>query len=123
MNVDGEKIRTLIEVYGKEKGYPQKSYLSMFCEDNDVNYSQWNAHIGGRQVAGTKIIDKLMHVFPDLNMNWFLKDDENMFISEKNERFLTEPKPKYDKDVTSLDLMQKLDEIHLDVKKISSKSC
>ncbi len=117
MNVDGEKIRTLIEVYGKDRGYPPKSYLSMFCEDNDVNYSQWNAHIGGRQVAGTKIIDKLMHVFPNLNMNWFLKDDENIFISEKKEMVLSEPKPNYEKNVTNLDLMHKLEEIHLDIKK------
>ena len=117
MNVQGEKIRTLIEVWGKEKGYPPKSYLSMFCEENDVNYSQWNAHIGGRQVAGTKIIDKLMHVFPDLNMNWFLKDESNMFISEKRETILNEPPAKYAKPVTTKDLMNKLEELHLDLKK------
>lgn len=117
MNVDGEKIRTLIEVYGKEKGYPPKSYLSMFCEENDVNYSQWNAHIGGRQVAGTKIIDKLMHIFPDLNMNWFLKDDPNMFISDNQETILNEPPAKYAKLVTTKDLMNKLEELHLDLKK------
>lgn len=117
MNVDGEKIRTLIEVYGKEKGYPPKSYLSMFCEDNDVNYSQWNAHIGGRQVAGTKIIDKLMHVFPNLNMNWLLKYDGNMFISNKSDLILREPAGVYGKSATNIDLMKKLEEIHKDIKK------
>jgi hypothetical protein len=117
MNVDGDKIRTLIEVYGKEKGYPSKSHLSMFCEDNEVNYSQWNAHIGGRQVAGIKIIDKLMHVFPNLNLNWLLKHEPNMFLGENNELALAEPKPKYGKIVSNLELMHKLEEMHDDIKK------
>jgi hypothetical protein len=121
MNVDGEKIRTLIEVYGKEREYPSKSYLSKFCEDNDVNYSQWNAHIGGRQVVGTKILDKLMYVFPDLNMNWLLKDDPNMFTRGEIKHALSEPPSKYAKNVTNEDLMNKLEEILIQTKKVSSK--
>lgn len=117
MNVEGEKIRTLIELYGKERNYPPKSYLSKFCEDNEVNYSQWNAHIGGRQVVGIKIIDKLMYVFPNLNLNWLLKDDPNMFTDESGLMILSEPKEKYNKKVTNEDLMTKLEEIERELKK------
>ncbi len=64
--------------------YSKDKILSkVWGEDNDVNYSQWNAHIGGRQVIGLKILDKLMYIYPNLNMNWLLKDDPNMFITKE----------------------------------------
>lgn len=125
MNEYGDKIRTLVEIYGKERDYPPKSYLSMFCKDNDVNYSQWNAHIGGRQVVGIKILDKLMHVFQNLNMNWFLKDDPNIFLPDDYGTLIAEPGAVYQKTskkITNEDLMKKLEELELEIKKGITKS-
>jgi hypothetical protein len=125
MSEYGDKIRTLVEIYGKERNYPPKSYLSMFCKDNDVNYSQWNAHIGGRQVVGIKILDKLMYIFKNLNMNWFLKDDPNMFLPDNYGTIIAEPGITYQKKsekITNEDLMKKLEELEAEIKKTSSQS-
>jgi hypothetical protein len=55
----------------------------MFCKDFDLNYNQWNAYTRGAQVVGNKITLRLMEIFPNLNLNWLLKDtDSNMFIGE-----------------------------------------
>lgn len=123
MNVEGHKIRTLIEVYGKSKNYLPKEYLSGFCKDNDVNYTQWNAYIGERQAVGTKILDILMHVFPNLNMNWLLKDDPNPFIGATNVIGVNEPASTYDKTskkITNEDLMKKLEELENEIKKMKN---
>jgi len=120
MNVDGSKIKALVEFYGRSKGYPEKSYLPKFCEDFDVNYKQWNAYFRGTQNLGTKIFDILMDIFPDLNMNWLLKDDPNMFLSSESEFIINEPQVKYAKNITNSDLMKKLEEIHSDLKRVGS---
>jgi hypothetical protein len=123
MNVEGHKIRTLIEIYGKSKNYLPKEYLSGFCKDNDVNYSQWNAYIGERQVVGIKIIDLLMHIFPNLNMNWLLKDDPNPFIGVINAIGVNEPVSNYNKTVkkiTNEDLMKKLVELEDEIIKLKN---
>jgi hypothetical protein len=120
MNVEGHKIRTLIEIYGKERNYLPKEYLSRFCKDNDVNYSQWNAYIGERQVVGTKILDLLMYVFENLNMNWLLKDDPNIFIGQINVIGVNEETTIYNKTqkkITNEDLMRKLEELENEIKK------
>lgn len=85
MNIQGEKIRVLIKIYGLSKCYPEKSYLANFCRDFNLNYSQWNAHIGDRQSAGGKVLDILMQAFPDLNLNWLLKEEKNVFVEKIKE--------------------------------------
>lgn len=118
MNVDGNKIKKLIEAYGIEKKYDQKTQLRRFCEDFNLNYIQFHAYSKGSQNLGIKIIYVLMEIFPDLNLNWLLKDEENMFVSKKDLTILCEPVVKYGKMVTNSELMAKLEEIHSDIKKL-----
>lgn len=117
MYVDGEKFISLVAVYGKDKGYPEKSYLPMFCKDFDLAYNQWYAYTKGKQVVGIKIIHRIIEIFPNINLNWFLKDDPNMFTHESDVLILEEPKAIYNKKVTNEDLMTKLEEIQNDLKK------
>jgi hypothetical protein len=121
MNVDGDKIKSLIADYGKSKGYLEKSYVAMFCEENALSYNQWNAYTRGAQNIGTKVIHRLIEIFPDLNLNWLLKDAPNKYIGEGKELILCEPVEKYDKNVTNEDLMNKLESILSEVKKISKQ--
>jgi len=119
MNVDGEKIKQLIEVYGVSKGYSEKSYLPKFCEDFNVNYTQWNAYCRGSQKMGTKIIDLLIDVFPDINLNWLLKEEKNMFTDKENPTVvLKEPETKYFKrKIGNEDIYDKLDDILEELKR------
>lgn len=124
MYIDGEKIKSLISYYGKDKGYAEKSYTAQFCKDFDLNYNQWNAYTRGAQVVGNKITLKLMEIFPNLNLNWLLKDgDPNMFIGLEldNSSVIQEPTTKYQKKIGQEDLYEKLDEILTEIKKVSSK--
>lgn len=121
MNVDGEKIRQLIEHYGTQKKYEPKTKLRRFCEDFDLNYIQWSSYIKGTQNLGIKIIHVLMNIFPSLNLNWFLKDEGQMFTSEEKVLVLNEPKAEYSKKIEKEDLYEKLDEILVEIKKISIK--
>lgn len=121
MYVDGKKLKKLITLYGESKRYEEKSYVALFCNDHGLSYNQWNAYLRGAQNLGTKIIQQLIDIFPDLNLNWLLKDEPNIFISDKKEHILSEPQAKYGKPVTTKDLMRKLEELHLDVKKVLEK--
>lgn len=123
MNITGEKIGRLIEFYGQEKGYEKKSHLPKFCEDFNLNYTQWNAYTRGAQNVGTKIIDLLIDIFPDLNLNWLLKDEINMFVGKESPQFqfLQEPKEKYSKKIGNEDIYNKLDEMLIEIKKYTSK--
>lgn len=98
MIAESEKIKRLVEYYGKLKGYPEKSYLMKFTEDFELNYNQWNAYTRGKQVIGLKIIQTLMDIFPNLNMNWYLKEDYNMFITEESVK-VSEPDTKYSHEI------------------------
>jgi hypothetical protein len=120
MDVDGDKIKKLIALYGKDRGYAEKSYVAMFCEDWELNYNQWNAYTRGAQKAGIKIIHQLMDVFPDLNLNWLLKDVGDVFISGKTSIILNEPPTKYNKTVTNSEIINKLDDILTEIKKTTS---
>jgi hypothetical protein len=118
MHVDGDKIKSLITDYGKSKGYLEKSYVAMFCEDFELSYNQWNAYTRGAQNIGTKVIHRLIEIFPELNLNWLLKDESNRYVSEVKEMIVCEPVEKYDKNVTNEDLMNKLETILSEVNKI-----
>lgn len=80
MEISKEKIQILVNLYGLIHNHPKKSCLKLFCSENNLNYNQWNAHIGGRQVIGLKIVFKLMEIFPDLNMNWLFKNEGNVLV-------------------------------------------
>lgn len=119
MSIAKEKIKKLVEVYGFSKNYPEKSHLKRWCEDFDFNYTQWNGYTRGTQKIGVKIVEQLMDIFPELNLNWLLKDEHNMFSEEKegNELTLKESTVIYSKEITNLDLMNKLNQIEKEVKK------
>jgi hypothetical protein len=123
MNVDGSKIKRLIESYGAEKDYDQKTQLRRFCEDFNLNYIQFHAYTKGTQNLGLKIIYRLMEIFPNLNLNWLLKDEENMFVGKENSlpMILKEPQEKYSKKIGQEDIFHKLEDILVEIKKISTK--
>ncbi|MBN8565262.1 MAG: hypothetical protein J0M25_00820 [Flavobacteriales bacterium] len=113
MYVDGNKIKVLVEAYGKEKGYPEKSYMAKFCEDFELNYNQWNAYSRGAQVIGTKIVQRLMEIFPDVDLNWLLKENEALealsMVHEPKETLLKESEKM---------IMDKLEIIHKEILKL-----
>ena len=121
MTIDGDKIKALIDVYGKSKGYPEKSYIPKFCEDFDLNYIQWFSYVKGRTNPGLKIIYNLVNIFPALNLNWLLKEDSNMFTDPNAVFVLEEPSEEYGKEVSNNDIMKKLDELHQELKKVVGK--
>lgn len=110
MVVEGDKIKELIADYSKGKGYPEKSYVTQFCEDFSLNYKQWNAYCNGSQDLGIKIIQILMDIFPNLNLNWLLKDDSSKYLDSN---YVLEPKNIYQKEVSNEMLMNKLENIEI----------
>lgn len=121
MTIEGEKIMALIEVYGKQKEYPEKSYIPKFCKDFELNYVQWFSYTKDQQNPGIKIIYILMNIFPNLNLNWLLKSEGSMFLSPESCIEVAEPATNYVKQVSNLDLMNKLEEIHRDLKTVGVK--
>jgi hypothetical protein len=122
MTIDGDKIKALIEVYGQRKGYPEKSYIPKFCEDFDLNYIQWFSYVKGKTNPGLKIIYNLVNIFPELNLNWLLKEDSNMFTDPNVVFAFEEPSEEYRKEVSNNDIMKKLDIIEKEIKKLKSSS-
>lgn len=115
MVIDGGKILRIIEHYGEIKGYPKKSHLKGFTDDFGVNYAQWSNYTRGDQNLGIKIIDFLVEKFPNLNMNWLLKDEGDMFVNNSALPQLTEPGATYEvKDP----VLHKLELMHQDIKKL-----
>jgi hypothetical protein len=117
MNIDGSKIKALIDIYGKGKQYDEKSYTPRFCEDFGLNYIQWSSYTRGSQKLGIKIIYILMNIFPNLNLNWLFKDAQNMFTNDENPVINEEKAPFSKKEVTNFDLMSKLEEIQEEIKR------
>lgn len=115
MHVETEKIKQLIEVYGKDKGYEEKAHIKRFCEDFSLSYTQWNAYLRGAQNVGIKIVEQLIDIFPNINLNWFLKDEDNMFIGGEIISKVSETAPKYGKNITNLDIYKKLIQIEKEV--------
>lgn len=123
MDVTGSKFKRLIEIYGISKGYPEKSHLPKFCEDFDLNYTQWNTYCRGKQNVGVKIIDILLDIFPNLNLNWFLKDEGDIFTTEEgNAMVSSQPIAIISKKIEKEDIYKKMDEILLEMKKLTSKN-
>jgi hypothetical protein len=113
MYVDGSKIKVLVEAYGNKKGYPEKSHMAKFCEDFDLNYNQWNAYSRGAQVIGTKIVQRLMEIFPEVDLNWLLKEG----LEPEKVQMVSEPSETYLKKGEKL-IMDKLELIHQDLLKL-----
>lgn len=118
MEINGSKIMRLIEHYGKEKGFEEKHYLRGFTNELGLNYTQWSAYTRGSQNLGIKVIDQLMQIFPDLNLNWLLKDDHEMFLSDVIGK-VADPEAKYMVNKASDPIMSKLEAIHNDLNKMA----
>ncbi|MBC5835781.1 hypothetical protein G6N05_05225 [Flavobacterium sp. F372] len=115
MTIDGDKIKQLISHYSEDKGYLEKSYVVRFCEDNNLNYKQWNAYCSGTQNLGLKIIEVLMDIFPNLNLNWLLKEELNMF---KSYNLVEEPREIYTAEISNQALFNKLESIEKKINKV-----
>ena len=110
MNVDSSKIRALIEFHGRQRNYPTKSFVPSFVEDFKLNYNQWSAYTKGTQNIGIKVIQQLMEIFPELNLNWLLKDEGEMFVAGDSALILKEQEAKYG-EITNEIIYRKLEEI------------
>ena len=124
MQIDGQKIQDLIAHYGKLHNVPEKSYLVRFTDDFQLNYKQWSAYTRGDQNLGIKIIDQLMDIFPELNLNWFLKDIGDMFIVKNYAEKEAELQIASDVEITKITnemLMEKLELMHYDIQNSYSK--
>lgn len=122
MKIDANKIRLLIDKYGEINNIPKSKRLSRFTEDNNLNYKQWAAVLNGAQDAGAVAVDIFMDIFPDIDLNWFIKDIKNDYLEENKSIIkLEEPAENYKKDITNRQLFIKLNEILLEVKKINGE--
>lgn len=119
MHVDGWKIKKLIEDYGRTKGYAEKSYVAKFSEDFKLNYNQWNAYTRGAQNIGTKVIQFLMDVFPDLDLNWLLKKEAEQYPESQQMEILEEPRTNT---ITPEIIYKKLQEMHKEIRKLTAKT-
>ncbi|MEZ0182621.1 hypothetical protein AB9T89_10275 [Flavobacterium oncorhynchi] len=123
MNIESDRIKALIEYYGKNENYPEKSYTTKFCEAFGLNYIQWSSYSNGKQKAGIKIIYQLMNIFPDLNLNWLLKDDSRMFLSQNSINESEELSEKDKKDLENFvnEIRTELEELEVVLSKTEEK--
>lgn len=126
MEVSPEKLRAVVKYWGSIKGYPEKSHLTKFTEELQLNYKQWASMCSGKQVAGSKIVDIVMDVFPSIDLNWLLKTEvpvnDDMFNLEKKEvMVLNEPREPLKKEITNEQIFTKLEELQFEIKTGFSK--
>lgn len=84
----GEKLRDLIA----EKGWKQREFADMI----DHSLSQLNKVLRGERNVSSKMIEKLIVVFPDLDLNWFLRNDVTIrnMVTEEGTPYKKELNPK-----------------------------
>lgn len=126
MVVKPEKIKAVIQYYGRIKGYPEKSYIPKFVDDFELNYNQWASFCNGNQPAGYKVVDIFIHIFPDIDANYLIKDsipvNADMFNLEKNSVLvLQEPEETIKKEISNEQIFTKLEAIHFELKSASDK--
>ncbi len=129
MIVKGEKIRELIEDYGKANNIAEKSFLRQFTEEFDLNYAQWSNYIRGEQNLGLKPIEKLIEIFPYINLNWLLKDYGEKYIVNNITPYPEAEDPELnfasevdsELKITNEMLMKKLELMHSDIQNSFSK--
>jgi hypothetical protein len=126
MVVNPDKIKAVIDYYGKIKGHAEKSYLPKFTEEHKLNYKQWAAFCNGSQTAGYKVVDVFMDIFPNLDLNYLIKDSipvkADMFNLQKSNVFVVnEPEELIKREVSNLQIFTKLEEIHFEIKSAAEK--
>ena len=122
MKIEPSKIKELIDKYGDIHDIPKSKRLKRFTEDNGLNYKQWAAFVNGGQDAGYKVVDIFMDIFPDLDLNWFIKDIEiDNYKTVDKLHILGEPSEKPKKEISNNQIFTKLNEVLMEVKKISSE--
>lgn len=126
MKIEPSKIKELIDKYGEINQIPERKRLKRFTEDHELNYKQWAAFVNGGQDAGYKVVDIFMDIFPDIDLNWFIKDEEGYkYEIEEKINLVNEPstekieKPK--KEISNAQIFLKLNEVLMEVKKISNE--
>lgn len=114
MDIEKDRVIALIQHYKREKGYPDKSWLSAFCSDHNLNYNQWYTLLKSDKGVGIKIIDLLVNIFPTLDLNWLLKGEGSMFTKGQTE--LSEPSASYIKTPFEKEVIQRLEVMQSELK-------
>ena len=127
MVIDARKIKAVIEYYGQIKNYPEKSYITKFCEDFKLNYKQWSALCSGNLPGGYKVVDIFLDIFPNIDTNWLIKND----VPVNGDKFLSSGKiekksakelnEEYTREITNDQLFRKMEEIQFEFRKFSEK--
>ncbi|MFN3667458.1 MAG: hypothetical protein ACK4S0_14940, partial [Sediminibacterium sp.] len=76
----------------------------------------------GNQKAGSKVVDVFIHIFPNMDVNYLIKDsipvNADFFNSSKSEvSVVNEPQEPIKKLITNEQIFTKLEAIHFDLKK------
>lgn len=114
MDIEKGRVVALIEHYRKAKEYPEKSWLKGFCADNSLNYNQWHTLLKSDKGVGIKIIDILVNIFPNVNLNWLLKGEGEMFTDGK--MVVSEPASTYLKTPFEKEVIQRLEAVQNELK-------
>ena len=72
--ISGKKIEEIAIWYCQSKGYKRYSF-KRFCNDFDFNYAEFTDYKNERK-NNNKVVFTFLELFPNLNMNWLLKDEE-----------------------------------------------
>lgn len=64
MKTIGERLTYLIE--------SQYSSKTKFCEENGLEYNSFQPFTNNKRTLGIHLLNKLVEVFPNLNVNWLL---------------------------------------------------
>ena len=83
----GEKLRLLL----KEKKLTQYE----FAEAIEESLSQINKVLNGHRNVSSAMIEKIVGYFPEIDLNWFLKDDITIrsMVNEEGDTYLKQSNP------------------------------
>ncbi len=70
----GERFRELFKTHN--------SSVRELCLIHGINYNSFNDMLNGRKEPGMKTLSFTIKVFPEVNLNWLIKENGEMFINE-----------------------------------------
>lgn len=117
MTIPGDRILALISHYGKVRGYAEKSYLTQFTEENELNYGQWSNYTRNAQSTGPKVLEAILKIFPEINLNWLIKGEGEMFLND-GYKGIAEPAANYSKASFETEVLQRLEALQIDMKSL-----
>jgi transcriptional regulator with XRE-family HTH domain len=112
MNTTGKRLTYLIEKQGIK--------IKEFCEKNNLLYNSIHPICRDKRELGINILNKLVDIFPDLNVNWLLygkgKQEIIIYDIDDNLKSLQESGSEYSKDPVENTFL-----VYLDKKSIRKK--